>query len=302
MSDAAITGFSANWLRRREPFDLAARSQSLAIGLRTALGQQAPSALRIVDLASGSGANFRALAPLLEADQEWRLVDHDPLLLAAQRTEITRWAGQHGWHCHDQEGALAIHAGTARWLVRGLQLDLARDLEDIDLASCDGLVTTAFLDLVSAAWLDRLSALLARTRRPLLATLTVDGRRTWFPDKPADRIITEAFLSHQDRDKGFGPSLGVRATAYLAASLGTAGYQVSTQASDWHIGKAHSDMLLSMAREAATVATETDPSNEPAVSRWLADRASDIYQGVLSLEVGHLDLLAVPLQTDEPGA
>lgn len=295
MNDAASTGFSADWLRQREPFDLAARSQSLATGLRTALGQQGSTALRIVDLAAGSGANFRALAPLLEADQEWRLVDHDPLLLAAQRTEITRWASRHGWHCHDQDGALAIHAGTARWLVRNQQLDLAHDLEDIDLASCDGLVTTAFLDLVSATWLDRLSALLARTRRPLLATLTVDGRRTWFPGKPADRLVADAFLSHQNGDKGFGPSLGVRATPYLAASLVAAGYQISTQASDWHIGQEHSDMLLSMAREAAAVATETDPSDQPAVSSWLADKASDIRQGVLSLEVGHQDLLAVPI-------
>ena len=295
MTDSTNTGFSADWLRQREPFDLAARSQSLANGFRKALGSQAPVPLRIVDLASGSGANFRALAPLLEADQEWRLVDHDPLLLAAQRTEITAWASRHGWHCHDHEGALAIHAGTARWLVRGQQLDLVRNLEDIDLASCDGLVTTAFLDLVAAAWLDRLSALLSRTRRPLLATLTVNGRRTWCPGRPADRLVTDAFLSHQDGDKGFGPSLGVRATPYLAASLATAGYQISTPASDWHIGQEHHDMLLSMAKEAAAVATETDPSNGPTVCSWLADRASDIHQGLLSLEFGHLDLLAVPV-------
>ncbi|MDI1258914.1 hypothetical protein [Aquabacterium sp.] len=296
MTAAANTGFSTDWLRQREPFDLAARSQSLATGFQGALRSQAGGALRIVDLASGSGANFRALAPLLGTDQEWRLVDHDPLLLAAQRTEITKWASGHGWHCHDHKGALAIHAGPARWLVRGQQLDLASDLEDIDLASCDGLVTTAFLDLVSAAWLDRLSALLARTRRPLLATLTVDGRRTWFPGRPADHLLADAFLAHQGGDKGFGPSLGVRATPYLAASLATAGYQNSTQASDWHIGHEHRDMLLGMAKEAAAVAAEADPSSEPAVSSWLADRSTDICQGLLSLQVGHLDLLAVPIR------
>lgn len=294
MTDAENTGFSADWLRQREPFDLAARSPSLTLGFRDALRPPAPAALRIIDLASGSGANFRALAPLLENDQEWRLVDHDPLLLAAQRSEITRWASGRGWHCHDHEGGLAIHAGPARWLVRGQQLDLARDLEDIDLASCDGLVTTAFLDLVSAAWLDRLSALLARTPRPLLASLTVDGRRAWFPARPADQLIADAFLSHQGSDKGFGPSLGVRATPHLAAKLAVAGYQVSTQASDWHIGQKHSDMLLNMAQEAAAVATETDPSCKAAVSNWLADRATDIHRGLLSLDIGHLDLLAVP--------
>ncbi|MBC7699217.1 hypothetical protein [Aquabacterium sp.] len=290
-----MTGFSADWLRQREPFDLAARHQTLALQFREALTPRPPqSALRILDLASGSGANFRALAPVLQTDQEWLMVDHDPLLLAAQRTEIARWAAQHGWHCQDQEGALSIHVGTARWLVRGQQLDLARDLESIDLASCDGLVTTAFLDLVSAAWLDRLSALLMRTHRPLLATLTVDGRRTWSPGRPADYLVADAFLSHQGSDKGFGPSLGARATPHLAAGLAKVGYQVSTQTSDWTIGQEHREMLLTMAREAAGVAIEAEPTNAPAVSAWLAEKLADIQQGLLSLNVGHLDLLAVP--------
>lgn len=290
-----MTGFSADWLRQREPFDLAARSQTLALQFRAALVQRAPDAnLRVIDLACGSGANFRALAPLLQADQEWLMLDHDPLLLAAQRAEIARWAARQGWACQDHAGTLSIHVGPTRWLVRGQQLDLARDLEALDLASCDGLVTTAFLDLVSAAWLDRLSALLTRTRRPMLATLTVDGRRTWSPDRPTDQLVADAFLSHQGSDKGFGPSLGIGAADYLADSLAMASYQVSTQASDWAIGPEHREMLVTMAQEAAAVAIEANPANAPAVSDWLAQRLASAQQGLLSLEVGHLDLLAVP--------
>lgn len=299
-------GFSADWLRRREPFDLAARSGALASGFKAALAQQAPSGWRIVDLASGSGANFRALAPLLEADQEWTLIDHDPLLLAAQRTDIVRWATRHGWRCQDQQDALLINAGTVQWLVQSQQLDLARNLEDIDLAPCHGLVTTAFLDLVSAAWLDRLAALLTHTRRPFLSTLTVDGRRTWHPGRPADPLISEAFLAHQGGDKGFGPSLGVQATHYLADRLAEKGYEVSTQTSDWVIGTAHRHMLQALITEAAAVATEmlaktsTPPANAHTVTNWLAERSADIQQSLLSMKVGHLDLLAAP--PDKPQA
>lgn len=291
-----MTGFSADWLRQREPFDIASRSQALAAGFRTALLRPRPShsALRIMDLACGSGANFRALAPVLQVDQEWLMVDHDPLLLAAQHTEIARWAARHGWPCQDQAGALSIHVGPTRWLVRCQQLDLARDLEKLDLASCDGLVTTAFLDLVSAAWLDRLSTLMTQSRRPMLATLTVDGRRTWSPGRSADRLIADAFLSHQGGDKGFGPSLGVEATSHLAANLAKAGYQVSTLASDWTIAPEHREMLLAMAKEAAAVGIEANPANAHVVSDWLAHRLTDAQQGLLSLNVGHLDLLAVP--------
>lgn len=291
---APAEGFSADWLRLREPLDLAARSQALALGFKAALAPRAGEAWRLIDLAAGSGANFRALAPLLQADQDWILLDHDPLLLAAQRAEIAAWARRRAWHCVDEGGVLRIDAGAACWQVRGQQIDLACDLERIDLTRCHGLVTTAFLDLVSAAWLDRLGALLAEVRRPLLATLTVDGRRTWHPPHKADGFITEAFLVHQAGDKGFGDSLGERATAHLAEGLEARGYQVTTQTSDWRMGEVHAEVLMTMAREAAAVALEVAPSSAAAVSTWLAERLRQAGQGELSLEVGHLDLLAVP--------
>ena len=296
MSDA---GFGADWLSLREPFDLAARSPALARAFRAAMPttrQGAP--LRLIDLAAGTGANFRALAPLLAGDQDWRLIDHDPLLLAAQRTRIAGWAGSHGWPCHDEEDdegpLLRIDAGRARWRLRGQRHDLSHDLDGIGLPGCDGLLTTAFLDLVSAGWLDRLCALLARTPRPLLATLTVDGRRTWQPPLPSDGLVAEAFLVHQGGDKGFGPSLGTTSTQALAARLAARGFQVRTEASDWRIDPTHPAMLHTMAREAAAVASETDPAHAPAARAWLAERSAGIAQGLVSLTIGHQDLLALP--------
>lgn len=289
-----IEGFSADWLSLREPLDLAARSEALAQGFKSALKPRGGQALCLIDLAAGAGANFRALAPLLQADQDWILVDHDPLLLEAQRQEISTWARQRGWHSVDEGGVLRIDVGTACWQVRGQQLDLARDLERIDLSCCDGLVTTAFLDLVSSAWLDRLCALLAAVPLPLLATLTVDGRRTWQPSLEADGFISEAFTAHQAGDKGFGESLGGHAAACLAEKLGAHAYSVGVQQSDWRIDAAHGEMLLTMAREAAAVASQVDSSRAARASAWLAERSAQAAQGRLSLVVGHLDLLAVP--------
>lgn len=287
-------GFSADWLRLREPLDLAARSGELALAFKAALKPRDGSVFRLIDLAAGAGANFRALAPVLEGDQDWLLVDHDPLLLTAQRTEIAGWARQRGWHARDEDGVLQIDAGNARWQVRGQRLDLARELERIDLAWCDGLVTTAFLDLVSAAWLGRLCALLAKVSRPLLATLTVDGRRTWQPALAADGLITRAFLAHQAGDKGLGESLGGQAASYLAQQLASQGYDVSMRESDWRIGSAHSELLLTMAKEAAAVVVEVNPSDAPVASAWMAERSHHVEQGVLSLQVGHVDVLAMP--------
>jgi hypothetical protein len=294
-ADDTPAGFSADWLRQREPFDLAARSGRLALAFRAVLKEkQGAAACRLVDLAAGSGANFRALAPLLEADQAWCLVDHDPRLLAAQRSEIAGWASRQGWRCDDRGDTLSIDTGRFQWTVRGQRLDLDRQLEDLDLGAFDGLVTTAFLDLVSAGWVDRLCTLLARACLPLLATLTVDGRRSWHPVHPSDRQVHAAFLAHQGGDKGFGEALGVQAAARLAARLSPRGYEVTTEASDWRIGPGHGAMLTTLLEEAAAVAGEAAPSISSTVSAWRAARLEDQRRGALSMEVGHLDLLAVP--------
>ena len=289
-----MTGFSADWLRLREPFDRLARSAALARSFAAAVHQQAEGPLRIVDLAAGAGANFRALAPALGSDQDWLLVDHDPVLLTAQRTEIADWATHHGWRWQEDSEHIAVDTGQAHWRVRGLRLDLASELEALERIPFDGLVTTAFLDLVSAAWVDRLGDLLARLQRPLLATLTVDGRRAWHPPHPADARVLAGFTRHQGINKGFGTSLANEAVAHLAASLASHGHAVTTARSDWRIGPAQRDMLRYLLDESTAVAHEADPAAAGPIAGWAAERRAQLDDGLLSLEIGHLDLLALP--------
>ncbi|MGZ5671366.1 MAG: SAM-dependent methyltransferase [Candidatus Binataceae bacterium] len=287
-----MSGFDADWLARREPFDIAARDVGLAQQFGAALGN-ARRPWRIVDLAAGTGASFRALAPHLAGDQDWLMVDHDPLLIAAQAEALSRWAQQRGWQCRGIDGGIEIDNGRARWRAQALRLDLARELDALDFAACDGVTTTAFLDLVSAAWLDKLCGLLARNRVPLFAALTVDGRRVWNPPLAADAHINNAFGRHQGRDKGFGPALGPCAAAYLADRLAREGYDVATARSDWRIGHSHRDMLLAMIEETAAVACEDERLEAARYADWAEKRRAQIQCG-LSLTVGHLDLVGRP--------
>lgn len=293
LDPTATGGFDATWLQQREPFDLAARSPALAATFAAALPRHAGHPVRLVDLAAGTGANFRALAPLISGDQDWLLVDHDPLLLAAQHTHIATWAAQHGWHSQIEGAALCVHAGTVRWRVQGQALDLARSLPALDLARFDGVVTTAFLDLVSASWLDTLSQQIAQARRPLLATLTVNGQRTWQPAHPADAAVQSAFLQHQAGDKGFGPALGPTALAELALRLAAQGFAVHTARSDWQIDACHRTILTQLLDEATTVALQTDPAARVALADWHAARLAQLDAGRLRLTVGHGDLVAL---------
>lgn len=289
-----MSGFAADWLQRRERFDAAARDGDLARRFGAALGGRQGEPRRIVDLAAGSGANFRALAPLLGGDQDWLLLDHDPLLMAAQAAEIARWAQRNGWRCDEIEGGVRVATADARWRARAHSLDLAQSLETVDLGACDGVTTSAFLDLVSTAWLDRLCALLTRAGLPLLAALSVDGRRAWHPSLPADALVDDAFRRHQSGDKGFGPALGSAATGHLADRLAAHGYAVSSARSDWRVGTADREMLLQMVEESAAVARAAQPADSNVFVEWSAARKAQIQSARLALVVGHLDLLAVP--------
>lgn len=286
-------GFDASWLQQREPFDLAARSQALATAFAAALPRGSGRPVRLVDLAAGTGANFRALAPLIGGDQDWLLIDHDPLLLAAQHAHIAAWATQRGWHSEPQGQALRVQTGSACWRVQGQALDLAASWTALDLARFDGVTTTAFLDLVSAAWLETFSQQVAQARRPLLATLTVDGQRLWLPAHPADAALQAAFLQHQGVDKGFGPALGAAALAHLAELLSAQGLVVHTARSDWRISATDPNMLTRMVSEAAAVARDVAPGSATHIADWLATRRVQIHSTGLQLTVGHGDLLAL---------
>ncbi len=70
---AGMTGFSAEWLALREPYDLRARNPAVLEAVASALKSHSP--VRVVDLAAGAGSTLRALGPHLPARQNWKLID-----------------------------------------------------------------------------------------------------------------------------------------------------------------------------------------------------------------------------------
>jgi hypothetical protein len=293
-----MSGFALDWLRAREPLDAAARSGECASRFAAALARPQGRPLRILDLASGSGSNFRALAPVVGGEQDWVLVDNDAALLAAQPAEIERWAQAVGWQTHRAQDGIVVAAPDGRWSARGRSLDLHHELERLDLSGFDAITTCAFLDLVSVAWLERFADLLARACRPLLAVLTVDGRRVWHPALPGDEAVLAAFARHQGGDKGFGPALGVEAAQTLARQLGSRGFEVELARSDWRIGPSAPGMLRRLLDGSVHAASEAQPARADAFAAWRTKRSVQLAAGTLSLEVGHLDLLALPVVAD----
>jgi hypothetical protein len=269
-------GFSAEWLSLREPADIRARNPEVLAAFRAAAGARAREGrIALADLACGTGSTWRATAAALSPlGQDWRLHDYDPALLAEARRL-----------------ALEAPAGVS---ITTIEVDLLADLDRALDGGADIVVTSAFLDLVSAAWLDRLVAGLAVRRLTFYAALTYDGRASLDPPHPLDAAVIAAVNRHQITDKGFGPALGPGAAAATVTALRAAGYRVVEGRSDW-LFLPEEGLVQSMTVEGWAVAAEEIGGLEAeALVDWRHTHLTRIAEGATEIMVGHVDLFAEP--------
>jgi hypothetical protein len=268
-----MNAFSAEWLALREHYDLRARNAAVLDAVGNAF--LAETSISVVDLACGTGATLRAVAPHLPPRQSWRLVDNNLSLLGRAAT-----AGQ-----------------LPHVTVTTTPVDLARDLELALDGPLDLVTTSALLDLVSAEWLDRLVIEVAARRLPVYAALSYDGRAIMVPRAAFDAEILAGFDLHQRTDKGFGPALGPAAAARALERFEHFGFSIVQGRADWVFGpddRAIQEELFVGWAEVSRLTTGLS-ANESA--GWLAQRRAYLAEGRSSLRVGHVDFFARPIGT-----
>lgn len=308
-----MSGFSADWLALREPFDRAARATGWpelaahVAAARERATSAAPATCSVIDLACGSGANLRALAPCIGGQQQWRLIDHDPALLAAVPMAMARWTHHNGYQMRAHGGSDAkLRIDGPDFSVRLVSgcVDLARDPGAVGGAQANLFTASALLDLVSAPWLEALIDGARGRDVAWLFALNVDGRTEWTPADDGDATVHRLFGQHQEgRDKGFGPALGPSAVPYAVRCLSNAGYTVLQARSDWVVDSESNDrstprMLVALIDGMAAAAIEQDPAASHAVLAWKARRMAVL--GRSRLTVGHVDIMAVPARAPGP--
>lgn len=267
--------FSSQWLALREPVDLRARNKGVLAAVQSHFSGRA--SLAVTDLASGTGSTFRAVHPALWGEQIWTLVDHDAKLLAeARRLNL---------------------AHKSR--IRTRQVDLSADIVAGLAGPCDFLTTSAFLDLVSEAWLDQLIQVLKLRRLPFYAALSYDGRSNSFPPHPADADILAVANKHQLIDKGLGAALGPDSGDIAIAKLEEAGFFVINGLSDWEFTPEEGLVQTMLVSGWAEAAREMQSAGKSALSLesiedWRDWRLTRIAEGASRISVGHVDLFATP--------
>lgn len=268
--------FAEAWLSLRETLDHCSRAEPLTRAAAEWLaGRAAP---RLVDLGCGSGSNTRYLAPRLPGPQHWRLVDHDPELLAHARFRCQSLRDRNG-----EPIDLSVHPA-----------DLA-DLDCLALAGPSDLVTaSALLDLVSEQWLDSLVLQCRAQGSAILAALSYDGTFSFDQGLPEDDLVRASVNAHQRRDKGFGDSLGPDAAAVFSQMLRARGFIVRTLPSPWQLDHRHAPLQQALIKGWCDAAIEQDPEHQGVIGFWRAQRLAEVRAGQARISVGHQDIFAVP--------
>jgi hypothetical protein len=267
-----MSGFAAEWLALREPYDARARNPAILDAAAASLVGH-PSVI-IADLACGTGSTMRALSPLLAGRQNWRLVDNDLGLLAR-----------------------AAEGAPPGVNVLPMPLDLSRDLEAALDGPVDLVTVSAFFDLVSDDWLGRLVVEIAARKIPLYAALTFDGRIEFDPPDADDAAIVASVNRHQRSDKGFGPALGPEAAMTAIARLEAVGYSVIHGAADWAFGPHDRKIQTEILSGWAAASREIADMPLANTAGWLTRRRAAVAAGRSSIRVGHVDVFARPTGT-----
>ena len=266
-----MESFSAEWLALREPADHAARAHDLTSEIANRLARR--SGGRVIDIGCGTGSNVRYLLPRLPFMAYWTLVDHDVTLLDTARRVL----------------APRIEATGA--VLETVAMDLT-DLDALPLENCALVTASAFLDLVSPEWLQRLAARCRETKAHVLAALNYDGRMSCDPPDRDDEWIRALVNAHQRTDKGFGPALGPAATGEAEAAFADAELLVSS--SDWKLRADAAALQRRLVDGWALAAVEVAPAEAERVEHWRARRLEHLHARGSSMVVGHLDLAVFP--------
>ncbi len=271
-----MSKFSSEWLMLRRKADRRARNKEVMIRFCDWLLEHAPKdkPLRLIDVAAGTGSFLHDLAEHIgsEREQEWLLIDNDPRLLRVAKST-------------DSPFPLTRTKTDVCELTDTKSMDI--------LEGNHGVVTSAFLDLVSANWLDSFIARMRQLKLPFLAGLSYNGTLSSLPHHPADRLIQRAFNQHQATDKGFGSALGPLGGFHARERLLKAGYTCFTGSSDWVCTPEDDALQLELVKGWAEAAREIGLSST-IIDEWLEYRVSAIGNGKSRLQVGHVDIVGLP--------
>jgi hypothetical protein len=271
-SAAEIT-VDADWLAARVAADTSARAVTVSTLLPELINCLIDpggfsGVLEIIDLGAGTGANQRWLASRLPFQQRWIHLDHDSAISRSLPLP---------------DGTMIID-GSVEAL--GGLLAGSSGSGDHHMVAC-----SALLDVLTMGQLDGVCQALIENQVPALFSLSVTGTLSISPVDPHDERLLDAFNDHQRRAGRAGPEAVTLAVDALCAG----GFTVRTQETPWQLTAASDSMFVEqLLQERLAAAVAQDSSLAAVAKAWFELRRVQLRLGVLKIEVGHRDILALP--------
>lgn len=260
-----------NWLAARVAADTAARAATLKTLVPDLINYLAVTGdhddtLEIIDLGAGTGANQRWLAPRLPFRQRWVHLDHDPIISRSLPLP---------------DDTLIIDAS-----VEALARLLASREAGRQLVTC-----SALLDVLTMPQLNAVCRAVIDNRVPALFSLTVTGTLGIVPIHRDDQPLLDAFNDHQRRAGRAGPE----AASLAADTLRAAEFEVRCQETPWQLSAASGRAFVAeVLQERLHAAVAQYPALAQPAAAWLELRRSQLALGIVRIELGHGDILALP--------
>ena len=263
---------SSSWLDLREAADGAARAPELVGQLQHRVQ---PRSWFIHDLACGSGAMGRWLAPLLPGPQHWVLHDRDEDLLALAAVDVP--------------GPAADGSGVT---IETRVSDVTQLVPD-DFADATLVTASALLDLLTRDELTALIYACTAAACPALFALSVTGRVRLHPSDPLDAPVAAAFDAHQRRMTPRGRLLGPDAVEAAVGGFRRLGADVIVRPSPWRLDVEESNLAAEWLAGWVDAACEQESALAPDADLYRRRRLKEAAAGALAVTVGHADLLVL---------
>ena len=282
------------WLSHRFACDAAARHAATERQFLDFFAQH-QTTLRLVDLGSGTGANFRYYFERIPHPQSWTLIEQDPALSEACRVSLRQFADERGYTWEEEDGQLRINKPGQTATVSLVSGRIEQVEQLTDLTQTDAITANAVFDLLSFEQFDTLVGKLIQYEVCLLATLNY-YETSFLPFAEEDHRFLRLYHTHMKRPQPFGMAMGADCSEEMLDLLEQHPMAVAQGGSQWHLKKHHSTMhhYLLHFMENALHELNLSAAERQGFDQWFEEKRQLSRERKLEIIVDHSDIFAYP--------